>query len=124
MNTADFNQYCASFVAATHVVQWGRSDVWKVAGKVFAIGSTTQEGEPAYTFKASDRNFAFLLEAEGYRPAPYLASRGLKWIQQIDASAHLDEELKYYIAESYRLVVLGLSKRQQIALSAESPQGE
>ncbi len=33
-------QYRASLPATPHVVQWGGSDVWKVGGKVFAIGGT------------------------------------------------------------------------------------
>ena len=60
-----------SMPVTTHVVQWGGSDVWKVGGKVFAIGGWGDNDEPAYVFKTSDQNFAFLCEYEGYRPAPY-----------------------------------------------------
>ena len=38
MTLAEYNRYCASLPAATHVVQWGGAHVWKVGGKVFAIG--------------------------------------------------------------------------------------
>src|SRR3546814_12828317 len=38
MNAEAFNAYCASLPATTHVVQWGGADVWKVGGKVFALG--------------------------------------------------------------------------------------
>ena len=38
MTHDEFNAFCASLPAVTHVVQWGGSDVWKVGGKVFAIG--------------------------------------------------------------------------------------
>jgi predicted DNA-binding protein (MmcQ/YjbR family) len=58
-------------------------------------------------------NYDFLRNKEGYRPAPYLASRGMKWIQQFDGSADLDEELTYYLQESYRIVSLGLTKKKQ-----------
>ncbi|TYA69131.1 hypothetical protein FXE52_17610 [Vibrio cholerae] len=58
-------------------------------------------------------NFEYLSEHDGYIPAPYFANRGMKWIQQTETSGVLDEELKYYLSESYRLVVLGLSKRLQ-----------
>ena len=37
MTRDEFNAHCAAKPAATHVVQWGNSDVWKVGGKVFAI---------------------------------------------------------------------------------------
>ncbi|EJY4342190.1 hypothetical protein OGE23_003715, partial [Vibrio cholerae] len=56
----------------------------------------------------------------GYIPAPYFANRGMKWIQQTETSGVLDEELKYYLSESYRLVVLGLSKRLQKELGITS----
>ena len=113
MDQNSFNQFCCEFPATTHVVQWGNSNVWKVGGKVFAIGSRGKTGQPAYTFKTSDLNFEFLCHSEGYIPAPYLASRGFKWIQQTDTSGHLDDDLKYYISESYRLVSAGLSKRKR-----------
>lgn len=113
MDHNEFNEFCNSFAATTHVIQWGRSDVWKVGGKVFAIGTRNKCGNPAFTFKVSNLNFEFLRGAESYIPAPYFASRGLKWIQQIDSSAERNEELKYYLSQSYRIVSQGLSQRKQ-----------
>ncbi|MZI93185.1 MmcQ/YjbR family DNA-binding protein [Vibrio sp. CAIM 722] len=113
MDHKEFNQFCSSLRATTHVVQWGGSDVWKVGGKVFAIGTKSKNGAPAFTFKTSDLNFEFLRESEGYIPAPYFASRGMKWIQQVGNSEKLNEELKYYLSESYRIVSQSLSKRKQ-----------
>src|SRR5262249_53547178 len=40
----EFNRFCRSLRATTHVVQWGGAHVWKVGGKVFAIGGW-DEGE-------------------------------------------------------------------------------
>lgn len=119
MNYETFNAYCAAMPATTHVIQWGDSHVWKVGGKVFAIGGWSkstvngQDEQPAFTFKTSDTNYLFLSQHEGYRPAPYFANRGMKWIQQIDTSGDLDEELKYYLAESHRLASANLSKKKQ-----------
>ncbi|AEF54440.1 MULTISPECIES: MmcQ/YjbR family DNA-binding protein [Marinomonas] len=113
MTYDDFNHYCGSLPATTHVVQWGNSQVWKVGGKVFAIGGWNDKKLPAFTFKTSPLNYDFLSHKQGYRPAPYLASRGMKWIQQFEGSAELDEELLYYLAESYRIVSLGLTKKKQ-----------
>lgn len=113
MTYEEFNQFCGEFAATSHVIQWGNSHVWKVGGKVFAIGGWSNGGETAFTFKTSDLNFQFLSDCEGYRSAPYFASRGMKWIQQTQTSGELDEDLKYYLSESYRLVALGLSKRKQ-----------
>ena len=37
MTRNDFDAYCASLRATTHVIQWGNASVWKVGGKIFAI---------------------------------------------------------------------------------------
>ena len=113
MTYEEFNKFCNALLATTHVIQWGGSHVWKVGGKVFAIGGWEKTEKPAFTFKTSEQNYYYLSEYPGYRPAPYLASRGMKWIQQYDVSSTEDEELKYYITESHRIVSLGLSKKKQ-----------
>ena len=113
MNYEQFNKFCGSLSATTYVVQWGNAHVWKVGGKVFAIGGWVQDTQPAFTFKTSDLNFGFLIECEGYRPAPYFANRGMKWIQQFDSNKEKDEDLRYYLTESHRLVSLGLTKIKQ-----------
>ena len=87
--------------------------MWKVGGKVFAIGGWEKVDAPAFTFKTSELNFHFLSEQPGYRPAPYFASRGMKWIQQFNLAGNEDEELIYYLNESYRIVSLGLSRKRQ-----------
>lgn len=113
MTYDEFNHFCNELPATTHVVQWGGSDVWKVGGKLFAVGGWSKDNKPAFTFKTSELNFHFLSDQPGYRPAPYLASRGMKWIQQFDAGPEQDEELEYYLRESHRIVSLGLSKKLQ-----------
>ncbi len=122
MTYEEFNNLCSSLPATTHVVQWGNSHVWKVGEKVFAIGGWSSSEKPAFTFKTSEQNFLFLSEYPGYRPAPYLASRGMKWIQQYDALPAEDEELKYYIRESHRIVSLGLTKKKQKELGINQQQ--
>lgn len=113
MTYDEFNQFCAGLKETTHVIQWGNSHVWKVGGKVFAIGGWSKDKQPAYTFKTSEQNYDFLRECEGYQPAPYLASRGMKWVQQFDNDSEKDEPLRYYLSESYRIVSLGLTKKKQ-----------
>lgn len=113
MTYQEFNEYCGEFSAVSYVVQWGGSHVWKVGGKVFAIGGWEKSQGPAVTFKVSDLNFDILSDEPGFRPAPYMASRGMKWIQQYDISGKRSEDLKYYLKESHRIVSLGLSKKKQ-----------
>ncbi|MCJ8270615.1 MAG: MmcQ/YjbR family DNA-binding protein, partial [Psychrosphaera sp.] len=72
--------------------------------------------QPAFTFKTSVLNFGFLSECEGYKPAPYFANRGMKWIQQFDNAQEKDQDLQYYLTESHRLVSSGLTKIKQKAL--------
>lgn len=113
----DYNTFCAGLPATTYVVQWGGSHVWKVGGKVFAIGSSAKsERFLAVTFKVSPLAFEILAEQPGCRPAPYLASRGMKWIQRHDTGALSDDDLRAYLAESHRLVAAGLSLKKRTAL--------
>lgn len=113
MTLDDYNAFCASLPATTHVVQWGGSHVWKVGGKVFAIAGW-DDGDAtnvAVTFKCSAMAFDILKEQPGCRPAPYLASRGMKWIQRRTGESMDDEALRDYLRESRRLVALKLPKR-------------
>jgi predicted DNA-binding protein (MmcQ/YjbR family) len=113
MNYDEYNSYCDAFPATSYVVQWGGAHVWKVGGKVFAIAGWSDGEMAAITFKTSDIAFEILKDMPGLRPAPYLASRGFKWIQHYDKPGLSDTELKDYIAQSHQLVASGLSKKRQ-----------
>ena len=113
MNLEQYNKFCGKLPAASHVVQWGGAQVWKVGGKVFAIGGWSKTESLSVSFKVSENHFNLLKDQSGFRPAPYLASRNMLWIQQTDTSKAHEEELKYYIKESYRIVSLGLTKKLQ-----------
>ena len=108
-----YNDFCRALPATTHVVQWGGAHVWKVGGKVFAVGSRNKENMPAYSFKTSDLNFHILSDEPSYRPAPYLASRGMKWIQKDGLPGIVDDALKQCLIDSHRIVSLGLTKKKQ-----------
>jgi len=119
MTYEEFNALCGGLMATSHVVQWGNAQVWKVDGKVFAIGGWEKEAEPAFTFKVSDHNFEVLQDQPGFRPAPYMAARGMKWIQQYHCQDDLEDQLRYYIEQSHRLVALGLSKKRRAAIGLD-----
>jgi predicted DNA-binding protein (MmcQ/YjbR family) len=120
MTRSDFNAFCSSLPATTHVVQWGGSDVWKVGGKVFAIcGWDEEEKVPGITFKTSEIAFEILRDMPGLRPAPYLASRGMKWIQRHGKPGLPKAQLRDYLTESYNLVVAGLTKKKRAKLKLE-----
>jgi predicted DNA-binding protein (MmcQ/YjbR family) len=122
MTRDDYDSFCASLPHTTHVVQWGDASVWKIGGKVFAIGGWSDAGEFAVSFKCSEASFAILKELPGARPAPYLASRGLSWIQRFDARSLSDLDLKAYIRESYAMILAALPKKTQRALGAPASQ--
>jgi predicted DNA-binding protein (MmcQ/YjbR family) len=114
MTYDEFNAFCGSLRATSYVVQWGGAHVWKVGGKLFAVGGWNKTDDaPAYTFKVSDIAFEFLQEQPGLRPAPYLASRGMKWIQHYTKPGLADDALEDYLRESHRIVSLGLTKKKQ-----------
>lgn len=115
MNREAFNQFCKSLPQTTHVVQWGNSDVWKVGGKVFALCGWN-DGKDAFTFKCSDIAFEVLQDMPGIRPAPYLASRGMKWLQQYREGGLSDAELQAHIKDSYDMVVAKLTKKLRAEL--------
>ena len=109
------NAFCKALPVTTYVVQWGGAHVWKVGGKVFAIGGWADSG-PACTFKVTEIAFELLKDQPGLRPAPYFASRGMKWIQNYAEPGLSNSELQDYLRQSYDLVARGLTKKKQKGL--------
>lgn len=121
MTRRGYNAFCRSLAATTHVVQWGGADVWKVGGKVFAIGGWSDGPAPTVTFKCSEMAFDILKEQPGCRPAPYLASRGMKWIQRYSDETLDDAALKDYLRESHRLAAANLTRKLRAELGLGGP---
>lgn len=113
MTLNEFNGFCES-LPHTHLVrQWGGAYVWKLDTKMFAIG-WDKPGGLQITFKATDIGYEVMSDMEGLRPAPYLASRGMKWIQHYDTPPGLDDEaLREHLELSYALVSRKLTKKKQ-----------
>ena len=115
MTRDEFNAFCAALPQTSHVVQWGNADVWKVGGKVFAICGWAEDA-PAFTFKVTELGFEVLSDCPGLRPAPYLASRGLKWIQHYAEPGLGDDGLRDHIRASYDMIAAALSKKKRAEL--------
>lgn len=119
MSPETYNAFCRSLPHSTHVVQWGNAHVWKIGGKVFAIGGWNSDDKDqddsflSVTFKCSEISYDLLKSEAGCRPAPYLASRGMKWIQRTSSESMDDAALQDYLKESYRLASLNLTKKLQ-----------
>ena len=111
MTLVEFNKFCKSLPHTNTVVQWGGAHVWKVATKVFALGR--EEDGFQVSFKCSRFSFHLLKTQKGLRPAPYLASRGMSWIQYVNGESMDDAALKDYLRESHRLASQNLTKKVQ-----------
>jgi predicted DNA-binding protein (MmcQ/YjbR family) len=111
-----YNRICSELVATHHVTQWGGAHVWKVGEKVFAMGREQEDGTMHITFKVSDMVWEVFRDTEGVRPAPYLASRGLKWLQRTDDSGMDDKTLIGLLADSHRMAAGSLTKKRRTEL--------
>jgi predicted DNA-binding protein (MmcQ/YjbR family) len=116
MTLSGYNRFCRALPHTAHLVQWDNAHVWKVGGpkgKVFAIASGWDGPRLDITFKCSPMTFDLLKDQPGMRPAPYLASRGMIWLQRQTDETVDDTALKDYLRESHRLASLNLTKRLQ-----------
>jgi predicted DNA-binding protein (MmcQ/YjbR family) len=114
-----FNAFCKSLPHSTHVNQWGGADVWKVGGKMFAVHFPPPDKWAGITFKTSPMSYELLRTQPGLRPAPYLASRGMKWIQWHSDESMGEKDLKAYLKQSYELVFEGLPKKFRTEMTAD-----
>lgn len=95
--------------AVTRVVQWGASDVYKVGGKVFAIG-----GAETISFKVTEIGFAVLTEAGGPgRQAPYCAKG--QWAN-VDLDGVSRDELEGWLANAHGLIAAKLTRKARAEL--------
>ena len=106
-------RYCLSLRHTTETVQWGANLVFKIGGKIYAIGAL----EPAdhwLSFKCSPEDFAELCEREGIFPAPYLARA--RWVAVEAEDTIPRPELKRLLRNAYDLVFAKLPKKTQATL--------
>jgi len=89
--------------AATHVVQWGGADVYKVGGKVFAVCGF----DNGVAFKVTEIGFMVLTDDGPGRQAPYFAKG--HWVvvdlEELDAG-----DLAGWLATAHSLVAAKLTR--------------
>lgn len=119
LSQLQYNAFCGGLPATAFVEQWGGAQVWKVGGKVFAMAWFERGREPEITFKVSDIAWEVLRDAPGCRPAPYMASRGMKWIQSFARPGLSKRELKAYLVASHGLIVSALPRRMRRELGLD-----
>ena len=115
MSPEAFESACLALPGADKVVQWGRSSVYKVGPKVFAIaGLARADGPVRYIFKVSQMAFELLIEHGLAQPAPYLGRA--KWVQLASLDALNDEDLRAYLRQAHALIAAKLTRAQRRAL--------
>jgi len=103
---------CLALPAASESVQWGNDLVFKVGGKIFAVGSL-EPGESALTIKCTPDDFADLIERPGCSPARYL-KRG-EWITLQTFDALPAKEILRLVRQSYDIIVSKLPRKSRPA---------
>lgn len=104
MTREEIHACAMALPAATHVVQWGGSDVYKVGGKVFAVAGLNG----GLAFRVSEIGFVVLTEDGGPgRQAPYFA-KGRWVVVGLDAVDLADAE--GWIAVAHELIAAKLTR--------------
>jgi predicted DNA-binding protein (MmcQ/YjbR family) len=110
MTREEVQAIALSLPAATHVVQWGGSDVYKVGGKVFAVCGLAE----GLTFKVSPIGFEVLTASGGPgRQAPYFARGG--WVI-VDLEAVAPDEAAGWLASAHELIAAKLTRAARAEL--------
>ena len=107
MTPEAFASAALALPAATHVVQWGGADVFKVGGKIFAILGLGG----AFSIKVSDLAYEVLIETGQARPAPYLARA--KWVAFADLDGLDEADVAGWLANAHALVAAKLTRAQR-----------
>lgn len=112
MTGPEFDGACRALVGVTMDVQWGEDHVYKIGGRMFAVGGP--HGHCA--IKVSDIAFEALVEAGIARPAPYLARA--KWLRFDDLAAVDADEMTAWLANAHVLVAAKLTRtaRRELGL--------
>ena len=118
MDIETVRTYCLSFPHATENVQWGNDLVFKIAGKMFAVGVLEGASKYCLSFKCTEEKFAELIEQDGIDPAPYSAR--YHWVAFKSFDVLSEKELKGLLRNSYDLVFEKLSKKLKAELGEKT----
>lgn len=108
MTREDVEAVAMALPAATKVIQWGDSDVFKVGGKVFAIS-----GAGGVSFKVSPIGFEVLTSDGLGRQAPYCAKG--QWVNIAHDRMDL-EDCQSWLATAHSLIAGKLTKKARAEL--------
>lgn len=107
MTREEIETVALALPAATKVIQWGASDVYKVGGKVFAICGD------GLSFKVTDIGFEVLTHDGLGRQAPYCAKG--QWVNiALERMDH--EDAQGWLATAHSLISAKLTKKARAEL--------
>ena len=118
MNVPWVRRLCLSLPHVTETVQWGDALVFKVGGKMFAVGSLEPRDGVWVSFKTAPEEFARLIEIPGIIPAPYLARA--QWVALETEDALTAAELERLLKRSYDLIFAKLPRKTQMELAGRA----
>jgi predicted DNA-binding protein (MmcQ/YjbR family) len=113
MNKSDLEALCMSLPGTRQDIKWGADLCFVVAEKMYCV--TSVDGPLAASFKVLPEEMQSLTEREGIIPAPYMARNN--WVFVETAKALTPKEWKYYVTQSYDLVVAKLPVKTRAKLS-------
>lgn len=114
MNREIIDQWCLGWPQVVADQKWGEDWVYSVAGKMFCVLGLAGNHSGQVSFKVSPERFLEFTDRPGFRPAPYMARA--HWVSMEPSVQAPAEEVREWIAESYRLVVAKMTRKQQVAL--------
>jgi predicted DNA-binding protein (MmcQ/YjbR family) len=114
MNLDWIRAHCLSLPHTTENVQWEEHLLFKIGGKMYALGSLNPVHD-ALSLKADPDEFEALVEVPGIIPAPYMARN--KWVQIQALDAVPRAEVKRLLTKSYEIVKAKLPKKLQVELT-------
>ena len=112
MTKTDLETFCMSLPGTKQDIKWGHDLCFEVAEKMYCV--TSVEGGLAASFKVLPEEMETLTERKNIIPAPYMARNN--WVFVETASALTPKEWKYYVKQSYELVVSKLPAKTQARL--------
>jgi predicted DNA-binding protein (MmcQ/YjbR family) len=115
MNIELLQKICLSFPCVTEDVKWETNLCFCVGGKIFCIANL--EPPHTFSFKVTDDEFDELSNAEGFKPAPYLARA--KWVLVVDSTRLNIKDLKNYLRQSYELIKSKIPKKMRAELGLD-----
>ncbi len=108
MTIEQIQNICNELPGVTQDIKWEDHLCFNIGNKIFLITSPDRV-PPSASFKAGDEDFHNLISGNIFEPAQYLAR--YKWVSINDIGLINEDQWRYFINQSYKLIASKLSKR-------------